>query len=113
MLTSHARINRAITRALPAAAMALAQSALAQSIPAFPGADGAGVYTTGGRGGSVYRVTQLDSGYGQGSVFGTLQYGLNDANFIVGGVVQPRTIIFDVGGSIWFGRNPTDRSEEH
>ena len=39
---------------------------------------------------------------------GTLAYGLNDANFTVGGVVQPRTIVFDVGGTIWLGRRGED-----
>jgi hypothetical protein len=33
---------------------------------------------------------------------------LNDANFTVGGVVQPRPIVFDVGGTIWLGRRGED-----
>lgn len=96
-----ARRRRCIAMAV-AAVLGVASAALA--IPAFPGADGAGQSTVGGRGGLVYHVTQLDTGYGQGSVPGTLQYGLNDSNF--GGA--PRTIVFDVGGTIWFGRYPTD-----
>ena len=83
----------------------LASASTAQTIPAFPGADGAGASATGGRGGVVYHVTRLDGEInGDRNVVGTLAYGLNDANFTVGGVVQPRTIVFDVGGTIWLGR---------
>src|SRR3954464_1932271 len=54
----------------------------------FPGAEGAGAYATGGRGGDVYHVTSLaDSGAG------TLREGVNTG----GG---PRTIVFDIGGTI-------------
>ncbi|HZZ27558.1 MAG TPA: PEP-CTERM sorting domain-containing protein [Pirellulales bacterium] len=75
---------------------------------AFPGADGAGALASGGRGGIVYHVTKLDTKFSDSGV-GTLRYGLNDANFKdSGGNVIPRTIVFDVGGTIWLGRNPTD-----
>ena len=72
---------------------------------AFPGADGAGRNVTGGRGGSVYHVTSLAGKYNDPNraLPGTLAYGLSDANFTVGGVVQPRTIVFDVGGTIDLG----------
>ena len=74
------------------------------ALPAFPGADGAGATLTGGRGGIVYHVTKLDTKLGDNGP-GTLQYGLNDSNFSGTGA---RTIVFDVGGTIWIGRQTTD-----
>jgi hypothetical protein len=93
-----------------AALCAVTPVCFAQPIPAFPGADGAAAYITGGRGGIVYHVTRLDSGFNdsQRNQPGSLLYGLNDANFTVGGVVQPRTIVFDVGGVFWLGRPGED-----
>ena len=75
-----------------------------RKIPAFPGADGAGAFATGGRGGIVYHVTKLDEHMGDNAP-GTLRYGLNDKNFPDG---QPRTIVFDVGGRIYLGRAPQE-----
>jgi hypothetical protein len=82
----------------------LAATAAGQLV-AFPGADGAGRLATGGRGGAVYHVTSLAGRYNDPnrSAPGTLAYGLSDANFTVNGVVQPRTIVFDVGGTIDLG----------
>jgi pectate lyase len=62
--------------------------ALAQdSIPAFPGAEGWGAYTPGGRGGQVIHVTTLNN-----SGPGSLSEALNTPG--------PRVIVFDVAGVI-------------
>ncbi len=66
----------------------------AQSIPAFPGAQGPGGYAPGGRGGDVYHVTNLEADK-DGVIPGSLMYGIKTAPS------TGRIIVFDVGGTIY------------
>ena len=56
---------------------------------AFPGAEGGGMYATGGRGGSIYHVISLEDN----RTDGTLRYGIEKGE-------RPLTIVFDVAGTI-------------
>lgn len=71
-------------------------SAQTEQMLAFPGADGYGRYTTGGRGGEVCYVTRLDDCSDNNLVEGTLRWAIRHDN---GG--KPRTILFATSGTIY------------
>jgi len=118
-LTIAAQTNHAggylviITNSVGAATSAVANLSVIYvgpaNLPAFPGADGAAKFVSGGRGGIVYHVTQLDRNFGDTNA-GTLRYGLTDGNFPPG---VPRTIVFDVAGTFWLGRFGAESNHFH
>lgn len=83
------KISRMIRRMAVVTQGCAALSAFGASIPAFPGAEGYGAYSTGGRGGDVYIVTNLGPS-GEGSF----------ANGIATVPPRGRTIVFAVSGYI-------------
>jgi hypothetical protein len=73
---------------------ALGAGVVTAQIPAFSGAEGPGATATGGRGGDVYHVTNLQFDK-DGVMPGSLMYGIKNAP------TAGRTIVFDVGGTIY------------
>lgn len=73
----------------------LSVNLMVAQLPAFPGAEGHGRYTTGGRGGKVFFVTNLtDVNSGNSTTReGSLRWCL--------GQNGPKTIVFRVAGTIW------------
>ena len=64
-----------------------------KTCPAFPGAEGFGRYTSGGRGGRVLYVNTLEDGDEEG----TFRYAVSQSG--------PRTIVFNVSGTIFLKSN--------
>ncbi len=88
-------------KSLPGLLAALmVSSGRGQAIRAFPGAEGAGAYSTGGRGGDVYHVTNLlDENTNGVAIQGSFRYGTKyGSNYT--SLIGPRTIVFDVSGTI-------------
>ena len=86
-------------RVLAACAVLCRFATHALAIPAFPGAEGYGANATGGRGGDVYHVTNLNTS-GAGS--------FADAIATVPGA--GRTIVFDVSGHIHVNKTTLSKS---
>jgi len=70
----------------------LAASAQTEAVPAFPGAEGFGRYTTGGRGGAVCHVTKITDCPEDALEEGTFRWACRQKG--------ARTIVFDVDGTI-------------
>jgi hypothetical protein len=97
---THAPVRRVMKPAtLLVTALALCAAASVQALPVIPGGAGFGMETRAGRGGTVYRVTNLNAD-GTGSL-----------KACVDGTV-PRTCIFDVSGVIRLTSDLTIRNNQ-
>ena len=67
-------------------------SVRADPLPAFPGAEGFGMYTVGGRGGQVFEVTDLNDYSNSPAPAGSLRAAVE--------ATGPRIVVFRVGGTI-------------
>ena len=99
--TTPAALSAAVSAAL--LGFAASPAAWAGTLPAFPGAEGFGANSTGGRGGDVYHVTTLADDPTR-TIPGSLYYGLYEKHVPPEG----RTIVFDVGGTIQLGSTALD-----
>jgi hypothetical protein len=91
------RLLNSVSKLVVAGCVATASICHAQ-LPAFPGAIGQGSISVGGRGGDVYRVTNLlDYKSSEPAIAGSLRHAISTAS-------GPRTIVFDVGGSLKLSR---------
>ncbi|GEN78170.1 pectate lyase family protein [Chryseobacterium hagamense] len=94
-------MKKKLTQLLTAGILcSISNVAAAQEVPGFPGAEGFGKYTSGGRGGKVYTVTKLSDDGSEG----TLRYALNQKG--------PRYIVFKTGGTIYL-ESPLKIKEGH
>src|SRR6187455_3596074 len=95
---SHASFRRAMRlTSLLATALALCGAASVQALPVIPGAAGFGMDTNAGRGGTVYRVTNLNAD-GAGSLKACID------------ATVPRTCVFEVSGAIHITSDLTIRN---
>lgn len=87
------RLNLLVLLACSAPALAQSHVDQARLLPAFPGAEGFGAYTVGGRGGAVYLVTTLaDFGEDEPPIEGSLRAAVEAEG--------PRNVLFRVSGYI-------------
>jgi len=87
-------MNHRLLSSVFCALLTLCQMVWAEdALPAFPGAEGFGAFTKGGRGGKVYVVTTLeDYGKGEKAIPGSLREAVEAEG--------PRVVVFRVGGTV-------------